>query len=90
VQTPEEAKRHAATLSLKGVASRIACPLFVVAGNLDRVVPWEHAHPLAREASGPVEFLLVEDGNHVVNNRIYSDRPHSADWMAEKLGARLT
>jgi dipeptidyl aminopeptidase/acylaminoacyl peptidase len=90
LKTAEDAKRHAASLSLKGVASRIACPLFVVAGRLDRIVPWEHAQRLAQQAAGPVEFLLVEDGNHVVNNRIYRYRPQSADWMAEKLGARLT
>ncbi len=89
-KTADEARRHATTLSLEGAASRIRCPLFVVAGKLDRIVPWEHAQRLAKEAAGPVEFLLVEDGNHVVNNRIYRYRPQSADWMAERLGVRVT
>jgi 2,6-dihydroxypseudooxynicotine hydrolase len=62
----------------------------VVAGKLDRIVPWAHAQRLAKEAAGPVEFLLVEDGNHVVNNRIYRYRTQSADWLAERLGAQLT
>jgi 2,6-dihydroxypseudooxynicotine hydrolase len=87
LNTAEEAKRHAATLTLKGAAARIKCPLCVVAGKLDRIVPWEHAQRLAKEASGPVEFLLVEDGNHVVNNRIYRYRPQTVDWMAKQLGA---
>jgi 2,6-dihydroxypseudooxynicotine hydrolase len=86
-KTMDEARVHAATLSLKGVAQRITCPLFVVAGKLDRIVPWQHAERLASEASGPVEFLLVEDGNHVVNNRGYRYRAQTADWMAERLGA---
>lgn len=84
--TPQEAHRHAATLSLKGVAEKITCPLFVVAGKLDRIIPWQDAERLAREAKGPVEFVLIEDGNHVANNRGYKYRTQSADWMAQNLG----
>lgn len=85
-RTPEEAKRHAATLSLKSAAAHITCPLFVVAGKLDRIVPWQDGERLAREAGGPVELLLIEDGNHVANNRGYKYRTQSADWMAQQLG----
>ncbi len=84
--TQEEARRHASTLSLKGVAGKITCPLFIVAGKQDRIVPWQDAERLAREAAGPVEFLLIEDGNHVANNRAYKYRLQSADWMAQQLG----
>ena len=85
--TAEQAKRHAATLSLEGVAHRIACPLFIVTGKLDRVIPWQHAERLARTAQGPVQLTIVEDGNHVANNRTYRWRLQAADWMAEQLGA---
>jgi dienelactone hydrolase len=83
--TPEDARRHAATLSLTGVASRITCPIFIVTGKLDRLIPWQHAERLARAVSGPVELLIIEDGNHVANNRAYRYRPQTADWMAEQL-----
>ena len=83
--TPEAAHDHGASLTLKGVASRITCPLFIVAGKLDRLVPWQHAERLAREAGGPVELLLIDDGNHVANNRAYRYRTQSADWMARQL-----
>jgi dipeptidyl aminopeptidase/acylaminoacyl peptidase len=83
--TAEDAKRNAAMLSLKGIASRIACPLFIVAGKQDRVIPWQDAERLAREAAGPVELLVIPDGGHVANNRGYCWRSQSADWMAEKL-----
>ena len=86
--TMEAAKRQAATLSLEGVADKITCPLYIVSGKLDRVIPWRHAERLAREAKGPVELQLIEDGNHVANNRVYRWRVQSADWMAAKLGAR--
>jgi len=84
--TQADAKRNAATLSLKGVASRIACPIFIVTGKLDRVIPWQDAERLARDVKGPCELLLVEDGGHVANNRGYRWRLQSADWMAERLG----
>jgi dipeptidyl aminopeptidase/acylaminoacyl peptidase len=84
--THEAAHEAARTLTLKGVASNITCPLFIVAGKLDRIVPWEDAARLAREAGGEVELLLIDDGNHVANNRAYRYRSQSADWMARKLG----
>jgi fermentation-respiration switch protein FrsA (DUF1100 family) len=69
------------------VAERITCPLYIVAGKLDRVIPWQDAERLAHEARGPVVLSLIEDGNHVANNRGYKWRLQTADWMAERLGA---
>ena len=86
-RTQEEAKRHAATLSLAGVAHRIACPIFIVTGKLDRIIPWQDAERLAREVRGPAELMIIEDGNHVANNRGYRWRLQTADWMADQLGA---
>ena len=86
--TQAEALKLGASLSLKGVAEKITCPLFVVAGKLDRLVPWQDGERLAREAKGAVEFCLIEDGNHVANNRAYKYRAQSADWMARQLGLR--
>jgi dipeptidyl aminopeptidase/acylaminoacyl peptidase len=84
--TEDEAKRHALTLSLKGVAERITRPIFVMTGKLDRLIPWQHAQRLANEVKGPCTFLLIEDGNHVANNRSYRWRSQSADWLKEQLG----
>jgi 2,6-dihydroxypseudooxynicotine hydrolase len=85
-RTPAEARAHAATLSLKDVAKNITCPLFVVAGQLDGIVPWQEGERLAAAASGPVVRLFIEDGNHVANNRAYRYRSQSADWMGQCLG----
>ena len=84
-KTQDEAKNNAATLSLVGVAEKITCPIFIVNGRHDRVVPAKDAERLAREVKGPVELLMVEDGNHIANNRAYRWRSQSADWMAERL-----
>jgi dipeptidyl aminopeptidase/acylaminoacyl peptidase len=87
-KTDEEAKAIGRRMSLAGVAGRITCPLYVVAGKRDSVVPWEGAVRLAQEAKGPVELLVVEDGNHVVNNRPYRYRTQTADWLARLLGVK--
>jgi 2,6-dihydroxypseudooxynicotine hydrolase len=81
----DEARQKASALTLKGVAKQITCPLFLVAGKLDRIVPWEQAQRLAREAAGPVELLLVDEGTHVVNNRPHRYRTQTADWMGTQL-----
>lgn len=86
----EEARERAQALSLKGIAGRITCPLFVIAGGLDRLCPPQDARRLAGEARGPVELLVVEDGNHVAHNRFYEYRGKSADWMARQLKAQVS
>ena len=85
LDTPEAALEHGRSLTLVDAAKQIACPLFVVAGKLDRLVPWQGAQRLAEEAAGPTELLIVDDGNHVVNNRAHTYRFRTADWMAAQL-----
>ena len=82
-----EARRNGATLSLAGIADRITCPTFIMNGRLDRIVPCQDAERLAREVKGPVELLIIENGNHIANDRAYRWRPAAADWMAEQLAA---
>lgn len=72
-------------MCLDGVAENITCPLFVVAGKLDELIPWQQAERLTTEAAGPTELLVIDDGNHVANNRGYRYRVQSADWMAAQL-----
>ncbi|HEY2337295.1 MAG TPA: alpha/beta fold hydrolase [Burkholderiales bacterium] len=85
-KTPEAAKASAAKLTLREAAKNIRCPLFIVAGRQDRLVPASHAEMLAKAAAGPVELLMVEDGGHNANNRPYRYRSRSADWLAGQFG----
>jgi len=85
-RTEAEARERAATLTLKNVAKNIACPLFIVAGKQDGIVPWQEGERLAAAASGPVVRCFLDDGNHVANNRVYRWRSQSADWMSQCLG----
>jgi dipeptidyl aminopeptidase/acylaminoacyl peptidase len=83
--TEADARRNATTLTLKGIALNITCPIFIITGKLDRIIPWQHAERLAHEVRGPVELMIIEDGNHVANNRVYRWRAQAADWMADQL-----
>jgi len=83
-----EARERAATLTLKNAAKNITCPLFVVAGKQDGIVPWQEGERLAAAVSGPVVRCFIDDGNHVANNRVYRWRAQSADWMARYLGVK--
>jgi 2,6-dihydroxypseudooxynicotine hydrolase len=85
--TLEEARAKAATLTLKGVAQNITCPIYIMNGKLDRIVPAADSQRLAGEVRGPVVLNLVDEGNHIANNRAYCWRTQSADWMAEQLRA---
>jgi 2,6-dihydroxypseudooxynicotine hydrolase len=85
-QDQESALANARRLTLKDAAKHITCPLFIVAGRQDRLVPAAHAERLARSVSGPVELLMVEDGGHNANNRPYRYRSRSADWLAARFG----
>jgi 2,6-dihydroxypseudooxynicotine hydrolase len=85
--TERQARLHADELTLAGRTGQLTAPLLVVAGGQDRLIPWQQAQRLAREAAGPAEFLLLEEGNHGCANLTYRHRPYSADWMARQLAA---
>lgn len=85
--TDDDARVIASTLDLAKHAGEIRCPLLVVVGRLDRLIPWQHANRLADEAGGPVEMLMLEDGNHGCMNVAPQHRPYTADWVARQVGA---
>ncbi|MBF8184238.1 alpha/beta hydrolase [Nonomuraea sp. K274] len=86
-ENDEHAREIAHTLSLAGRAGSITCPLLVVTGRRDRLIPWRHASRLAKEAGGTTRLLLLEDGNHGCMNVAAQHRQKSADWVAAQLGA---
>src|SRR5687768_8335372 len=81
-----QARAVAKTLTMKEAAPRITCPVFIVTGRQDRLVPASHAEELAKAVAGPVELLVVEDGGHNANNRPYRYRSRTADWLAAQFG----
>lgn len=83
----DQARKVAHTLSLAGRTSSISCPLLVVTGKRDRLIPWQQAARLADEAAGPTTLLALEDGNHGCMNVAAYHRQRTADWVAALLGS---
>ncbi len=86
--SPDEARHRAAELTLAGRAPQVTAPLLVVAGQQDRIIPWQDGRRLRDEAGGEAELLLLPDGNHGCANVPYKHRPYAADWMAGRLAAQ--
>ncbi len=82
-----DAREKLAAFNLQSVMEKIRCPLLIIMGRLDRLVPPADAERMAAEAHDVAELWMFEDGNHVCNNIIYKHRPQQADWMRSKLSA---
>jgi dipeptidyl aminopeptidase/acylaminoacyl peptidase len=82
-----EARAKLEAFNLEGVMEKVQCPLLVIMGRRDRLVPPEDATRMAAEAGEAAELWMFEDGNHVCNNIIYKYRPQQADWMGSRLRA---
>jgi 2,6-dihydroxypseudooxynicotine hydrolase len=83
----DEGRAKALELSMEGRAGAISCPVQLVAGRRDRIIPWTHAERLAAEIGPRCELLLLDDGNHGCANVSYKHRYTSADWMARTLSS---
>jgi len=81
----EDALNKLRQFNLRGVAEKVECPLLVIQGALDRLVPAAQGRRIAEEAGSRAELWFFEDGNHVCNNIPYKHRPQQADWMRKKL-----
>lgn len=85
-----QAHERANALSLDGRAELIKCPLLIVFGKQDRLIPFEQAERLAAQAGGPTELLMLVDGNHGCMNVAALHRYRTADWMARQLGGQVS
>jgi len=85
LKTQSESLKYAHRFSLAGVAEQIECPLLIIFGAGDRIIPASEGKRLAEAASGPVDYVVYEEGNHVCFNIPYKFRPLTADWMVEHL-----
>ncbi|MGI0090378.1 MAG: alpha/beta hydrolase family protein, partial [Nitrososphaerales archaeon] len=83
----EEAKEHYKAFTLSGAAENITCPLYILQGRLDDLIPAEHANQLANEARGPTTLVMEEEGIHCAHNLAHIVRPRMADWLATTLSA---
>ena len=81
----DEAHKIALTLGMEQAAADLVAPLLIVFGRQDRLIPWPQAERLRDAVAGPVELLMLEDGNHGCANVAPWHRPRTADWLAARL-----
>lgn len=85
LDSQDEAREHGRSLSLQGRTQDIRCPLLIVFGALDRLIPPDGAQRLADETKGTL--LMLPDGNHGCMNVAAKHRYKTADWLAHHLEA---
>lgn len=85
---PQQALEYVRKLDLAGIAEKVSCPLLVMHGTADVVVPVSNAERIAEEAQAAVLWKF-DGGNHSLSNRHWEARNGMADWMVEHIGGRL-
>ena len=85
LQTVEEVLDYFQTYDLDGIASRILCPLMIVQGGRDPIVPAESLELVVDQAQGIVEALTWPDCGHCCHERSHITKPAMADFMVRHL-----
>jgi 2,6-dihydroxypseudooxynicotine hydrolase len=83
--TEEEARRRLAFATLEGVLGYVRCPVLVVHGKRDAIIPWHQAERIAQELPAGGTLLLDVDGVHCCHNHAAQYRAAMADWLAGTL-----
>ena len=84
----ESARKHLqSAINLTEVADRLRCPLYVLHGAHDDLIPLEGVEKL-RKTTFQVEqtFVIEPTGNHCCHNLYPVVRPRMADWLTARLG----
>ncbi len=85
--TGEEARRRLVYATLEGCLGYVRCPVLVVHGKRDAIIPWQQAERIAVEIPAGATLWLDEDGVHCCHNHAARYRPAMADWLATTLKA---
>ena len=83
----ENAREIAHQMTLKYNIKELNCPLYIVSGALDKVIPPNQSKKIYENSTNSSLKIHqhIKDGGHVANNRSYKYRMKSADWMVEQL-----
>ena len=86
--TLEAAKEYLKIIDLAGWAEKIRCPLYILHGGKDDLIPLNQAERLAREATNAKITMQIEpEGNHCCHNLYHITRHPMADFLAKTLNA---
>ena len=73
-------------INLAGVAEQLRCPLYILHGAQDDILPGTHVQRLQADTRHVEQAIIVEpSGNHCCHNIYPIVRPRMADWLAQQL-----
>ncbi len=74
-------------INLNGIAEKMTCPLYVLHGGKDTVIPGDQTDRLEKATSRIKNrtFNTVPNGNHCCHNYSPVVRPQMADWLLSSL-----
>jgi 2,6-dihydroxypseudooxynicotine hydrolase len=84
-KTLEEARPYLESVDLKGLATKITCPLMIVNGGQDPITPPENVALMRTEVKGPTEVLYWQNATHCGHDVPHLCRPAMADFMYQQL-----
>jgi len=84
---PDEVRKRLEAYTLKGVAEKVTCPLFIMHAEETVVYPVEPAYRVYREAKGPKELHILNSGHTIMERRMEA-LSHAMDWLADQLFAK--
>ncbi|MGI5461176.1 alpha/beta hydrolase family protein [Streptomyces sp. CA-249302] len=82
--TADEAFEVVRQLDLTGVCEKIQAVCLYVAGDQDRLVPWQQTERQAQETPN-ASFVCYPGGNHILTNLPHRARPMIADWITDQM-----
>jgi 2,6-dihydroxypseudooxynicotine hydrolase len=82
----DEAKEFFMSFTLRNIADKITCPLYIMHGSRDAIFPTETAEYIKKHAKGPVT-LDMEEGTHCLHPIAHIIKPRIVDWLAKILKA---
>jgi len=82
----EEGREIASSFTQEGILPQVRCPFLIVHGGRGDTVEQEDSERAARDAGGPTELVVYEEGDHLCINIRYKSWSMMMDWFAKKLG----
>jgi dienelactone hydrolase len=79
-----EGRERAKAMTLEGTTQHVRCPLLIVHGTQDTIVPFSDAQRIHAEVATS-ELAAFEGSNHGCTDRVFASRTLLADWLAEHL-----
>jgi uncharacterized protein len=76
------------TINVLQAARKIACPVLIIHGDADEVVPVEEAHELNACLSGRKKLMIMKGADHRLSDPVKMQQAltEAVDWLTEHVG----